>query len=725
LKEKKEQNETKEEMLAGGGPVQRAMELDLMELRPKFLEQLTNISQQHDSPGCVFGSFRRVFGEAKVALVHTRTVPVRCDRDAYSQLLYSACLSLLKQPFQQDNLVLEHAIFAVFCLYALYETNTLLHASPESPLQMLSLGVQCLENPKLLYRRTYRLPIRIDRYHFSLLQRVRDEALAQQADCQRARMQAWSGTTADWSCTCGIAVDAVHVVDRIMPCLDFGEYTGPIGLEGLAGHADYPYGCMRPKKAKGTPAPKANVIDLTDQDLDRVMGAVQEPMDDLTDSVERYRSSLQAIRLPPVASNQATRIRDALNPIFDQSSEPPWQEVLERISTEDNTEGAQKDISVQGPETRVSTRVIRSITRNEGSKVPCAQEKKSAPTHESPVEMAVDDEVSFQLLLPSDLPEALQDGIQEAVNSAIASGETLIELETAEREASSAWSQNGVGAVEVGPERSVTTDKGHAADGGVSVFSNASGQAGAALRTLLSAVSERNPTVNRLPVAIVQSERDASDVTSRRFGNTFLTMCSDLMQDYAPLEHDDSDISSVSSDESIASADVGQKAIRALLSAVHGVGKKRRSANGSSKRKASPNKMSTRNSKKPAAARKRSDESDDQSLTSIREQGKAALDALLSQVVLVRGDALLPQVALDQREDEEDEDPIKASPVEIIPRKSNKPASRKRPEDNDDMSLHSIQELGKTALNALFSQVVALDQADDEEDEEDEDVFSF
>jgi hypothetical protein len=202
-------------------------------------------------------------------------------------------------------------------------------------------------------------------------------------------------------------------------------------------------------------------------------------------------------------------------------------------------------------------------------------------------------------------------------------------------------------------------------------------------------------------------------------------MSSDLMQDYAPLEHDDSDISSVSSDESIASADVGQKAIRALLSAVHGVGKKRRSANGSSKRKASPNKMSTRNSKKPATARKRSDESDDQSLTSIREQGKAALDALLSQVVLVRGDALLPQVALDQGEDEEDEDPIKASPVEIIPRKTNKPASRKRPEDNDDMSLHSIQELGKTALNALFSQVVALDQADDEEDEEDEDVFSF
>jgi hypothetical protein len=501
--------------------------------------------------------------------------------------------------------------------------------------------------------------------------------------------------------------------------LDFGEYTGPRGLEGLAGHADYPYDCRRPKKTKDAPTlniPQANAIKLTDQDLDGVMEAVQESMNSFTESVERYRSSLQAICLPPVASNQATRIREALNPIFEQSSELPWHEVLEGISAGDNTEGTQKGISVQGPETNVSARVIRSITRNEGSQMPYARDKNSAP-QEGRGETVVDDELSFQLLLPSNLPEAMQDGIQEAVNSLIASGGTLIEAETAERDDSLAGSRellalNGVGATDDDLEHSVATDKFSVEEGGVSVVSNATGQAGAALRTLFSAVSAKSPTVNRLPGAVVQREQGANDKTSRRFGNVFLTtLSSDLTQDRVPLEHDHSDISSVSSDESIVSADVGQKALRALLSAVHRGGTKRRSGNGSQKRKASPNKMSTRKAKKPAAASKRYDGSDDLSLPSIRERGKAALDALLSRV------------ALDQEDDGEDEDAIKASPLERIPRKSKKPAaSRKRSEYNDDLSLHSIQEPGKAALDALFSQVVALDPGDDDEGE---DPFTF
>jgi hypothetical protein len=168
----------------------------------------------------------------------------------------------------------------------------------------------------------------------------------------------------------------------------------------------------------------------------------------------------------------------------------------------------------------------------------------------------------------------------------------------------------------------------------------------------------------------------------------------------------------MSSDDSIVSADVGQKALRALLSAVHGGGRKRRSENGSHKRKGSPNKVSTLAPvEKVSGDEKAIGRSDDLSLPSIREQGKAALDALLSRVALV------------QREDDEDKDPVKASPVEMKPHKSDKPAaSRKRSAKSYEVSLHSAQERGKAALDALFSQAVASDQGDDDEED---DVFNF
>jgi hypothetical protein len=113
--------------------------------------------------------------------------------------------------------------------------------------------------------------------------------------------------------------------------------------------------------------------------------------------------------------------------------------------------------------------------------------------------------------------------------------------------------------------------------------------------------------------------------------------------------------------------------------------------------------MCSRKLTKPAS-RKRSEDSDDLSLPSIREPGRAALHALLSQV------------ALDQGDDDDDIYERKASPKKLCSRKLTKPASRKRSEDSDDLSLPSIREPGRAALHALFSHV-ALDQGDDDEDE--------
>ena len=87
--------------------------------------------------------------------------------------------------------------------------------------------------------------------------------------------------------------------------------------------------------------------------------------------------------------------------------------------------------------------------------------------------------------------------------------------------------QSGSCRTQEGPEHSVITDKSRVVDGGMSIFSSATGQAGAALRTLFLAFSKISPTANRLFVAIVQQERGASDLASRWFGNTFLTMSSD------------------------------------------------------------------------------------------------------------------------------------------------------------------------------------------------------
>ena len=433
------------------------------------------------------------------------------------------------------------------------------------------------------------------------------------------------------------------------------------------------------------------------------MEAVPEPMNSLVESVDQYRASLRAIRVPPVGSNQAARIRAALNPIFAESSELPWQEVLEVTLTGEKT-GKLHNILNHGPEMHAPTRVIRLSSQQEGSKVTHFLEKESASL-DIRGEKVGDSGVSFKLILPNDISQAMQEGIKSVVHAAIASGETLTEPLTAAGEPSLAEScyVNEMGTTEEGREHLSMKEGYSVVDGGVSVFSNTTGQAEGALRTLLTAASSASPTFDKPLVAVFQQERGASDKMNRRFGNAFLTIDSNLIQDNVPLEPVHSDISSVSSDESIGSTAVGRMALRALLSEVDGGEKKDRSKNSGHKRKASPNKMGSRQSKR-TAPRKRSEDSDDLPLPSIREPGKAALDALLSQVVLNHG------------HNDEGVYKQKVSPDKMRPRKLGKPASRKQSEDGDDSSLPSIRETGRAALDALFSQAV-LDQGDDNEEE--------
>ena len=784
---KQKQTESKDEILSGGGPVQRAMELDLMELRPVFLERLENMPSPepencHSAPGEAFRVFGQVFGEAKIALVNTRTLPPRCDRDAYAQLIYSACLSLLKSAFQQEIIVLEHAAFPLFCLYALYETNPL-PREPTHPLQMLPMGLQCAESPSQLYRRAFRNPIRVDRYHFSLLQRVRDEALARQADCQSARMQAWESRVSStiactWSCTCAIAKDMGHIVDRLMSCLDYGEYTGPRGLEAFAGHADYPYSAVRPKKANKQGAiatsTRPATSKLTDRELDALVEAVPEPNDKLVESIDQYRSSLQSIRLAPAVSNQATRIRDALKPIFGQTSQASWQDVSKRISDPDRISGASNSFSGVNPHRNVGPQsVAHNLPTNPSTGVSMTNKTPKEDTISEPVignggsengAMIAENGMPYQLVLPNDMPEAQQIAIRIAVNSLIERGEHVLGPQvaagaTAFSDSSGASKPNGLSstnevasAAALGGGRSIASRRSNHFDdsysvrsSSVTIRSDATGEGQAAMRALLSMVAAgdtagsdsvssalgqartamRNAppparatqvvAPNRPPVPLIQQRRQAHP--NQSFGDAFLTMTSNLEQDAGQVESDHSDISSVSSgDASDASSDVGQAALREILAAAKGEAASPKISD--RKRKAAPSRGSgkiRRRRKQPTGSQ--AEPGDDSSLPSIRETSSGDASDVSSDV----GQAALREI-LAAAKGGAASPKISNRKRKVAPSRGSGKIRRRRKqptgsqaEPGDDSSLPSIRETGKAALDALLSQISSDRAHDDDE----------
>jgi len=190
--------------------------------------------------------------------------------------------------------------FALFCLYVLYETNPL----PKGPtnddltnttnkeqeiLSMLPLGIHHGANAmKKLYRRCFKFKIRIDPFHYIMLQRIRDLCYSTISHCQlhwchsqmtilQRKEEQFKGNDDDddgqednmlntrqqslqqeeqyqnksssqassssiWSCVCGLSKDIVHVIDKMLnnDSFEMCQYTGPCGLEALAGHEDYP-----------------------------------------------------------------------------------------------------------------------------------------------------------------------------------------------------------------------------------------------------------------------------------------------------------------------------------------------------------------------------------------------------------------------------------------------------------------------------------------------------
>ena len=276
---------------------QKSSESDNIDLNPDDIDHQV---------GHFFGIFKNEFSSSKGGMFHN-LCPSRCNREAYSQMLYSLCLTILKEALCSittstssstttttttttssssssddsedsdndhitvDRTRLEKSGFAVFALYALWETNPLPRGiDSDNPLRNLTMGLLDPENPRALYRRYFHQDIRIDRSHFVLMLRLREIALYIQSRCegefydskhkqlkqrqeQRKSTSSHSSTSRpvnskkddkcciEWRCSCGLATDILEVIERLFPKLKLCEYIGPIGLESLAWNPDYNY----------------------------------------------------------------------------------------------------------------------------------------------------------------------------------------------------------------------------------------------------------------------------------------------------------------------------------------------------------------------------------------------------------------------------------------------------------------------------------------------------
>ena len=267
-----------------GGNLQRAILMDLVDLRRRWYhvaqqqqQQLTPTTAVVDSATdditativapSSFADFKACFREARFGALHTRTIPPRVDRGEYVQLLYSCCFHLLETSFEDsydadsksnccwdDSRTFTDAIYSVFMLYALHKTNVLpvapsrrshikrtrrgkfVEHSLREAWSMLPIGINSDEDK--LYRRAFMSPVRIDRWNYMLLLRLRAACLARVEKCE---VEGMVGNTAMNACD-RLARHAAHIIDIMLSddsFFDYCEYHGPHGLEALAGSSNF------------------------------------------------------------------------------------------------------------------------------------------------------------------------------------------------------------------------------------------------------------------------------------------------------------------------------------------------------------------------------------------------------------------------------------------------------------------------------------------------------
>jgi hypothetical protein len=599
---------------------------------PRHAATGSNRHSQHARIGAAFGAFRYAFGRARVALLHTRLAPRVCDAGSYSQLLYGCCLSLLRdaleereksgtntnnnndachggnnddtpsfpQQHHQDSKekILVRAAYATFLLYALHETNPLKHVNREilrkpgrndRMIALLPTSLSCSRDTAL-FRRAFHGKIRVDPTTYGLLMLVlRDLALEAVARCHASQFQdicleedgshrnSGGGSDCCWRCTCAVAQDVLHVLRRLESRLDLASYTGPCGLEGMAGHPDYPW--RMPEKVKrvddslSSPGALAeeetitmrerNIV--TDDEAQRLaakptedLGAFMLNKETLERQTDEYISLCLGIRFPVKSTPLLERVRKAIRPVFEKagSEETPVLSQLLRDALHLSTDS---DAGSQATKRTLKSRRRRHVTfaiagnddnrpshQRDGASSVLGSENGEIEQH-SIHEQNQERVASHELVMPDGLSEMQEESLAAAVECLLKRGDVSRTISMFPTSASTSVREDDVSTL--GDHDGLHSD----------VRSRVSGVGRSALMSLLSqAVGSPSDSLSRLKTGDLFLDASIDEVEHAKT-NRGLDEDSD--------QYDDGEMSDLSDDAlSITASAVGRRALDELIS---------------------------------------------------------------------------------------------------------------------------------------------------------------
>jgi hypothetical protein len=558
---------TDKDVMTGGGPVPKAIASDLKAFQTGVVTHFHEL--QHDDGtkwgyGKAFGVFKHLFGAGKIGLLHWLIPHIKCDQEAYAQIIYAACFEC----FRDASDLIERCA-SVMMLYTLYETSPLVRTEDLKPEDYIPVGLQWREYPRALFRRAFRQRIRIDRMNFLQLLSLREEC---RLFIDKAHVDEFRAPLV------GVVGDTIVILDRLSSHWDFCEYTGPVGLEAMAGHPDYPYRDYQEEESMPSHS--------SDQGVSSTSGAEERvcSQSELKAVVKEYESTIQAIHLGSAKTKLVSDLRKTLHPVLPQEGKPSW---ISRISGAESHDRCLGNPTNRGAEKSAIDREEEVDTFKSRPLVIAERQPEHKATHRLLVCEEISDE-SQKLL-----EDALEVLVQRNGMDFIKKGSGFQGLEGA----SDISTLGGVGAATI-----------------------ATGQGRAALETLLAAAHAPDSIPTRVGAT---SKRDWRREPPHTSWNRFLHLGFDTDSDNQ--EDDSSNISNVSFDSvvhddddeaSVATSAIGQRALDLLLSKV-----------------SKPiTKSSSGRQKNPARRKPLTPSQDDQSKASSMETGQAALCDLLEKV---------------------------------------------------------------------------------------------
>lgn len=517
------------EDISGGGPVSKAITRDLQEFQKVVVTHLQGLQEEEEHTekwklGQAFQVFKQLFGKGKIALLHSLLPSIKCDQEAYAQAIYAACFECLCK----STKFLEKCV-AAMTLYTLYETNPLLKAEDLKPKDYIPVGLNGFGIPRSIYRRAFRQRIRIDRANSIRLLHLGEECNMFADRCQEEHKL---------GPLLGVADDTVEILRRLSSCWDYCEYTGPVGLEALAGHADYPYRDNF-QEASSTPVSPSDpgTLSIGEEDLETITSVLRD-----------YESAVLSITFGTRKSKLSAELRAILIPPLPQEGGKSWPDRVEESNglgketpqSMVHTEGGEHDMSLTTNSVHGSNASQKS---SNGSRI----FPRTFPHH---------------LVVQEMIAERSQKHLQNALD------------EVLERHGTGFIRNDG--SFQPGPQVVAPSDMSTIGGvGAITVATALSGQGHAAVDTLLSSVHN----AGRVPTRVEALVSDRVQILPTSAKDRFLF--ADLEYNSDNEEDSDSQVSNISRDSdlddnqdiefdeaSAATSAVGQRALDMLLSKV-------------------------------------------------------------------------------------------------------------------------------------------------------------